>query len=342
MAPAVRLHRNIFIISSIAVVILLFGLFVLHQLPLAKRTLVANALLFDILLTFPGAFYFLIIKPMKIRKSAMLLVFSCCCLAAYLILPPQQKAYVLEVRRLISLLELGFIVYMVVKIRSIRQVYLAKQAVFPDFVHNFRESMTEVLGDLRAVKFLAAELTIFRYSWLAWKKEQQPAAVHQRFTVHREAGYMALFSIILFVSLIEIVGLHLLITQNHPVAAFWLTLVSVYSSFFIVADMSAVVKRPIVVIEENVMLRAGFRWKTYTPINNIESITRIKTDHEAGASCFKGSITKSSANLLIIFIEEVNVDRLYKATRSYKSILLSMDDTNGFVQATGTADRYRA
>ena len=333
MLQHLALKKNILFVITAAGIILFGGLFILHSASVNKQPVIANGLLADIILTFPAVFYFLIVRPYKLRKTTMLLVFSCCCLVAYLVLPDQQKQHILQVRKLTVVIELVFVCYLFTRIKQVLRVYKAKQQMLPDAAYNLRASMTEVLGNLRPVKLLAAELSILRYGVLVTRRERKLEEPLQKFTVYRESGYVALFSVFVAVSVIEITGMHLLLVQNHRTVALITTMLSIYGTLFLIADISAIAKRPILITETQLILRTGIRWRAITTINNIESLTEIKNDFMVPADCYTGAVIKSAVNVLVTFKQKVEIERLYKANLNVQSILMSVDKFHEFKAA---------
>jgi hypothetical protein len=260
MLHSIQIPKNIWLTALIAVVILFGGLFILQHTPSAKRDIVATGLLADIVISFPLAYYFLLIRPLKLRKWRMVFVFTVCCAAAYFVLPPHQQYYVLQLRKLSGMLELGVIIFAVSKIRKITAKFRELEAVLPDFANNIYQSMTVVLGDTTVIKLLASELIVLRFGLFCWKKpKRQPEAI-RRFTVYKESGYPAMFGVLLFVILIEIFAFHLLLIQHSKTAAIILSVLSIYGMIFIVGDLSATVKSPVLIMENQ--LYAGERLLT--------------------------------------------------------------------------------
>jgi hypothetical protein len=92
------------------------------------------------------------------------------------------------------------------------------------------------------------ELSTVRYGLLFWLGGPEVRPGQKSFTTHRESGYAAVWTVLLFVLLIETVGLHFLLWRWSPVAAFIATGLSIYSIVFFVADLASMAKRPIVFI----------------------------------------------------------------------------------------------
>lgn len=305
----------------------------MHVVSAVAKDKIADGLLADFVVTFPVLFYFIIVRPLKVPAKSLLLVVSLCCIAAYLILPQAQKQYILQIRKLTALAEILFIIYAVTKFKKIRAAYKINQAQLPDPVYNLRASMTGVLGELLAIKVLAAELAVLRYGLLFWKKEKQGLTTYRSFSTHKEYGYIALWCVFVVIMLVEVTAFHLLLMKWSNTAAIIVTVLSLYGVVFLVADLSAILKRKILINGEQIILRTGLRWRVNTTISNISSIKKITNDHHSETPYLKGGIIKNSGNLLITFIAPVQVDKLYGTSKETGVILMNIDDFEGFADA---------
>lgn len=335
MILLLSIHKNVWFAALIAVSILFGGLLILHHVPLAKRDIVATGLLGDIIITFPLSYYFLLIRPLRLKKWSILFVFTCCCAIAYLILPEHQKYYILQLRKSLVLTELVILIYAISRFRKVKTVFMQLQTLFPDFAYNLSKSMLAVLGNHWSVRLLASELIVLRFGLFYWKKTAQVSEATNRFTVYKESGYSALLSVILAVSIIEISAVHLLLLQYNKIIAMVISLLSLYGLVFIVADLSALVKSPILILKEQLLLRTGLRWRVLVNTCNIKSVEKIKDTYEPDKDCYKGGVTKSSVNILVTFKHPVCIDRIYRSPIKVNKITMSMDQADNFIVQLG-------
>lgn len=329
-AISLRLNRNIISIILIALAIFFGGLIILHAVPLTVRGRVANGLLADFVLTFPMLFYFIIVRPLKVSVKSLFLVFSVCCGLAYLVLPQQQRDYILQIRKLSVLAELFVIGYAVAQFKEIRTAYRIHHAAFADPVYNLRMSMAEVLGNSPAIKVLAAEIAVLRYGLLFWKKENTDAH-YKVFSTHKDCGYIAIWCVLFAVILIEIAPMHLLLMKWSHTAAIILTVMSAYSSIIFIADLSAMLKRKVMIDANTIILRTGLRWRAITGLNNIQSLQKITSDYTSDEPYLKGGVLKNGGNLLVTFKQSVIVDKIYGTSKAYQTILMQVDDVDAFI-----------
>jgi len=329
---SLRLNKNVLLITTIAITIFAGGTFFLHAVPIAAKNKIANGLLADFTITFPVLYYFIIARPLKIPVKSILLVISLSLVIAYVVLPEQQKEYILQIRKLTSLAELIFLIYTIGRLKKIRKAYKMHQSHFVDPVFNLRSAMADVLGDSVAIKIIASELAMLRYGLLFWKKEKQGLKESISFSTYKESGYVAIWCILLVAVTVEIVAFHLLLMRWSNTAATIITVLSAYGIIFLVGDLSAIMKRSVVVMGDQLILRTGFRWRVSTSLSNISSLAKITNDYYSKDPYFKGGVLKSSNNLLVTFKEPVRVDKLYGSSKEFNSILMTIDDFESFAR----------
>ena len=327
------LSRNILLISILACAVFIGGMFLLHAVPIAARDKVADGLLFDFLITFPVLYYLIIIRPGQKSARRLFLVISICSILAYILLPQQQRNYILQVRKLSAAAELLFIVYAITKFRTLKKAYKQHQSVFADPIYNLRSALTDIMGDSLAAKIVASELAVLRYGLCCWRKEKSTLTQSTAFSTHKEFGYIGIWCMLIVAIMVEVTAFHLLLMRWSHTAAWILTSVSLYGLIFFIADLSAILKRKVLLNDEDLILRTGLRWQAQTTQNNISSIKKISNDYESDTAFFKGGIIKNSGNCLIDFKETVTINKLYGSAKEYSSILMHIDNFEGFANA---------
>jgi hypothetical protein len=115
------------------------------------------------------------------------------------------------------------------------------------------------------------------------------------------------------------------------VAALILTILSSYGTIFIVSDLSAIVKSPVLIMNDRLLLRTGLRWRVMVDRNDIAMVKRINDNFEPGTYCFKGAILKNSANVLIEFKRPVEVERIYRKSITVNAIVMAIDKADDFI-----------
>ncbi|MGY4535885.1 hypothetical protein ACVW0P_000279 [Mucilaginibacter sp. UYNi724] len=324
-------QKNIYSIAVIAFLIFAGGAFILHVVPPTSKNRVANGLLVDCIITLPALYYLIIVRPLKVSVKQMLFVSTICCSIAFLILPQQQRKYILQIRKLTAIVELAFIVYAVTKLRQIRAAYKTERNIFADPIFNLRSALAITVGQSIGVKIIAAEFAVLRYGLLVTKKEKNINADTHYFTTHKEFGYVAIWCVMLFAALIEISATHLLLMKWSNTAAIILTVLSCYGLILFVADLSAMLKRKVLINKDIIVLRTGMRWRAIVDRANISEIKCITNDYNSEVKHYKGGIIKNG-NILITFKQPVVIEKLYGANEFHTAILLCIDDTEKFIR----------
>ena len=323
LSPA-AIHKNIWFALLTALCILAIGLFLMHKATPLHQDAVASGFLFDMVITFPVAWYFLVIRPLKLRRWSIILVITSCCTVAYFILPTHQRHYILQMREMIALPELAVLIYTLSKIRHIRREYRRLQATLPDVAYNLHQSMASVMGNTTAIKIIASELTILRFGLFFWKK--QPAApASRRFSIHREIAYASLFGVIISVCAIELVAFHLFLLHYSYTAALIVTILSVYGTLFLIGDFAAIIQSPVLILKDQILLRTGLRWRALVDTKTIASIQKVTDSFEPAPSCFNGGLMKNRVNILFTFTEPVQIERLYRKPLATTQIVMTID-----------------
>lgn len=323
--------RNTLWIGLIAIAIFAGGAVVIHLAPLVARGKIANGLLADFMITFPVSYYLIVLRPLKKSAKGLLLILSICCALAYIILPQQQRDYILQIRKLSIFIELAFIVYAISRFNKIRASYKTQQLKLPDPIYNLRFALAEVLGNSLPVKALSTELAVLRYGILFWKKEKPQQNENQVFTTHKDSGYIAIWCVLFFVMLIEMIAIHILLLKWSNTGAIVITSLTAYTLILFTADLSAIVKRKVIINNDTLVLRTGLRWRTTTTLDNISSIQKIANDYHSDTEYLKGGILKSSGNVVINFKNPVKIEQLYGKNRELSTILMNIDGVDSFI-----------
>ncbi|WP_428327355.1 hypothetical protein [Mucilaginibacter sp.] len=325
--------KNIIIITLIALFVFIGGSVLLHIVPANVKDKVADGLLADFVITFPALYYFIILRPSQASVKRLLLIISLCCIIGYLVLPQHQRQYILQIRKLTVLAELIFIIYSVTKFNKIRLAYNVHQAQWADPIYNLRYAMADVIGESLAVKVIASELAVLRYGLLFWKKEKSALKGSITFSTHKEFNYIAIWCILIVAVMVEVTAFHLLLLRWSSLAANVVTALSLYGIVFFIADLTAIIKRKVLIGNEQIVLRTGLRWSVNTQLDNISAVKKISNDYQSEEEYFKGGIIKNSCNLLITFHQSVQVDKLYGASKAYNTILMHIDNYEEFAAA---------
>jgi hypothetical protein len=172
---------------------------------------------------------------------------------------------------------------------------------------------------------------VLRYGFGLWAKEKQPYTQPKTFTIYKDSGYVLIWSVFVFVILIETFAMHYLLLAWSTTAALVATCLSMYGLLFFLSDLNAVIKRPIAVGEDHLLLRVGYRWRCEVKLNNIIDCQQTSSDSHDTALVYPGATIKSGVNLMLRLNQPVVIERFMKKDVVTSCIVLSVDERADFV-----------
>jgi hypothetical protein len=279
----------------------------------------------DLTVIVPIAFYLLVVRPRGWPPVAMAPVIVLCLLAASAVLPHDQQGPLEVVKALAIPVEIGLLVWVVWHAgRALRH---ASGSGGVDAVEALHRSAGEILRARRPGDVLASELAVLFFATAAWRREPHVPAGMRVFTTHRRTGQGGLVLALLMVTVVEVVAVHFLVANWSPVAAWVITLASVYGAVWLVADFRATVLRPVLADGDLLWLRAGLRWRARVPRARIVRVERGAPRPEAGVMPLS---LMTSPNVWVEFAEPVVLDGPYGVRRETRAVSLAVDDPAEF------------
>jgi hypothetical protein len=300
--------------------------------------LLSFAVTFDLTIGIPLAYYLVISRKLNVTPASALVVFLLCTGLAGFILPASHQTYLRLVEKALLLTEGGLLVYGVVQVRNVVRAYRDAAQYRADFLLNLREALQGVLGVPAVLAIVVHEISTVRYGLLFWLGGQEVLPGQQSFTTHKESGYVAVWTVLLFVLVLETAGLHFLLLQWSPVAAYVSTGLSIYSVVFFVADLASMVKRPIVFHDDRLLFRIGIRWNATIARDDIKRLTPIRDFDKAKEKDTLLCAPANVPNLLLELHQPVVVTGFFGIRRQTQRIAFHADDPAGLIrEATGGA-----
>ncbi|WP_281508549.1 hypothetical protein, partial [Parvibacter caecicola] len=178
----------------------------------------------------------------------------------------------------------------------------------------------------------AAELSVWYYALLSWRKKPYVLPGERAFSYHNAGGYMSMMLGLALAFPVEIVGVHLLISQWSVAAACVVTALSVYAVIWLVGDARARVMRPVAIGDDCVRLECGIQMEAVIPLSEIEKVCVTERDAcdlpKEDALNF-GTFYK--ANLWIITKRPV-LARTITGTKQVRAIGISIDDPKAMIR----------
>ena len=228
----------------------------------------------DLLLISPLV-YLLLVRKRNIPNLTAVPVFLLGVVAASLLLPDAQQGLLNQFKTYaIPVVELTVFTLITLKVRQMIRLYRKENKTAPDTYAAIREAALQVLPRPAAMA-LATEVSVFFYGLLRWKK--RPTAIHE-FSYHRESGSLALWGALLFLVIAETSVVHILLAPAYPVAAWVLTILSLYTGLQFLGFVRAIAPRPITVTAHSLELRYSLLGEMSVAKTNIKALRVDKKD----------------------------------------------------------------
>jgi hypothetical protein len=299
---------------------------------LLNQSLFVAVITFDLAILLPLTYYFWGIRYHKFNLFTLLPVIIISFSITYYILPPQHRYFLYQLEILLILLEIGFMFYALFKLRQIWRLFNKAQSVLPNFAHNLGQSFLQALGQNIFNRVLISEFVMFYFALWGWRIKSETKPNQLNFSTYQECGYLAIGITLASLSIIETLIFHLLIVQWSIAGAWIITGLSIYTFCFIVGDLLALVKSPVIVTDNQLIIRIGLRWYAEVPLNTIEQILTIQDIKSTDKPCLM-CITFGSPNVLLHLKTPIKVLGIYGTSFTTRKIALNIDQADHFLRS---------
>ena len=226
---------------------------------------VAVAVTIDLVVVVPLAFYFLVVRRRGLSIVTLVPVLALSMLAASRVLPTdrQQALHVLEALALpAEVALLGWIGW-----RAARALREARAEPMLDPLAQLRRAAFELTRNDRAAEVVGLG---------SWRSRAHAPAGSSAFSQHLRSGHAAMMLALILLLAVEGLAVHFLLHHWSVLAAWICTIGSAYGALWLIADYRATVLRPILVSDESILFRAGFRCTVQVPLDRIAGVSRNK------------------------------------------------------------------
>jgi hypothetical protein len=182
----------------------------------------------------------------------------------------------------------------------------------------------------RVAAVLATEMAVYYYAFGAWRRRPDALREEGAFSIHRQSGAAALFGMLAAVTVMEAALVHLVAMRWSRSAAWVLTALSAYAVVWLVGMSRAIVLRPVLVGDGEIVVRSGIMWTVRVPVTAIAAVDRGPTfDMKVPPAC--------QPNVVLRFAEPVVARGVYGVTRRVASVGIAVDDREAFERALAAA-----
>lgn len=292
-------------------------------------TELALAITVDLTLISP-LLYFLLVRKSNVPTITVIPVFILGMIVTGLILPGQHHTTLNFIQTwILPLVELTAVSIITWKFLQLRKTFRQQSSQNMDFFDAMKEAAGQVLPSKVSI-LLATEISTFYYGLINWKKR---TLAPLEFSYHQKSGGVAILYAVLLIALVETIVLHLLIQGWSNIAAWVLTIISVYTAFQILGIVRSLSKRPTKLANGSLLLRYGILSEVMIPLDEIETIELSTKSKEWNQEVRKLSPLGDleSHNVILSVGEPMKISGLYGMKRSFKELAFYVDEPESFL-----------
>ena len=291
--------------------------------------LLSNAIVVDLLITAPLA-YFFVIRKTTVSKLTVVRVFITGVLIAGLILHTQSNTLLYLIKTWVSPVIEAMVIFTIG-----RKFYVAnKKAKHAgrtklDFLTHCRMVMYQVTGNEKAGNILSSEIAVLYYAFIAAKDKN--IDYKTKFTGYKQNGILLVLATFLSLFLIETIGGHFLLRLWNPTAAWILTGLSFYTCIQLYAHIKAVKSRPVMINTDSVDIHNGLAGDALIPFGNIEKI-ELTNKLPVNRDAIKIALIKAleNHNCVIYLKQPMQVTKIFGIKKWTDTVLFFVDQPRNF------------
>lgn len=227
-------------------------------------------------------------------------------------------------------LELLALAFLVGKVRAARRAYrsgtLAGSA--PDVQAALQHAAEQALGPGRFAEVIAYEASVIAYALGAGRADDaggDTAAAHLSY--HRKSAYGAIVFALLLATVVEVAGVHFLVSLWSHRAAWILTGLGVYGALWVFGDWRACRLRPVVVDRGALRIRFGLRWRLDVPLDAVQAVRAPTPEERAGKRAVDLRLALPGATWQVLELDRaVEAQGIYGLRRSVRTLGLGLDE----------------
>lgn len=179
------------------------------------------ALPLDFMVGIPLGFYLLVVRPRKLTLLAVIPVIWMGYALSVVALGSPEAGILPYLLSVLVPVELAIAVR---EVRKIVGVYRSAKESSDDPMAWFKDTMRYLVRKDMPASMTAAELSVWYYALLSWRKKPYVLPGEKAFSYHNAGGYMNMMLGLALAFPVEIVGVHMLVSQWSIAAAFAVTL----------------------------------------------------------------------------------------------------------------------
>lgn len=298
----------------------------------------------DLLFVIPLLTYLFIIRK-RYPLKYMGIVILVCYLVAYFIIPTQHLQsfniipyIILTFEALFLFIELYIVCRVLVKLPNIIRSF-RNETTPPFFYPRAASAFSKHLSINRMIEILLSEITMFYYALFSWRKKP-PIQEGKYFSYHKNTSVIAFYIMLIHATVLETIGLHVLLHQWSVVLAWVLLAINIYGVLFFIGEIHAIRLSPFMIHKNVLHLQVGLMKSTKIPLDTIEQfrnydgkekLSKLKQKQTLDATVKDINVEEPSFE--IVLREDIEVHLMYGLKKTVNCVLLTIDDVQRFKQA---------
>jgi len=266
---------------------------------------------FDLTLTIPLVWYFVVVRGGAAKPVTLIPVFVVCVALAAVVVPRGEQQFLHDLRYLSAPLEIVTLVLLGRRLARVRDVDGAIRAMF---------------GQSRVADFVSAEVSILWYALFSWRTRPE----EHGFTVHKRNGWGTIVVCILAMIGFESIGMHLLVQMWSTKAAWIVTALDLYGALWLIGDYHALRLRPTYAAGGVLHLRYGLRWSAEIPLDDIEAVDDVRGESEWKRQGILKMAMLDEPKYLVRLRRPITVNGLAGIRRTIHAVAILPDDIEAF------------
>lgn len=283
----------------------------------------------DFMVGIPFGFYLLVIKPRGLTLFLVIpVIWIGYGLSAFALGSPDAGIFPCLLAALLPV-ELGIAVR---ECLNVVKVYRSAKAANADPMARFRETTLYLVRKDAPASMAAAELSVWHYVLMSWRKKPYVLPGEKAFSYHNAGGYLSMMVGLALAFPVEVIGVHILLSQWNAAAAWAVTALSIYAVVWLIGDARARMMRPVAIGEDRIRLECGIQMEAVIPFSDIERVCLSEIGVNGLAKTDKLNCgTFYQANIWILAKRPVEV-RTMLGKKRVRAIGVSLDDAIAFAK----------
>lgn len=322
-----RRRSALIVFLLLAIALYLYGIATARLIPGQIESMI---LPLDFMVGIPLGFYLLVVRPRGLTLLSLIpVIWLGYALSVFAIGSPHAGILPYLLSALIPV-ELAIAIK---EIRKVGAVYRDAKARSADPMVWFKETMLYLVRRDAPASIMTAEVSVWYYALLSWRKKPYMLSGEKAFSYHNAGGYMNMMLGLALAFPVEIIGVHLLVSQWSIPAACVITALSAYAAIWLIGDARARIMRPVTVGNDAVRLECGIQMEGTIPFSNIEKVCFSEDEVRDLAKADKLNYgTFYHANVWVLTRQPITI-RTMLGKKQVRSIGMSLDDSRAFADA---------